>query len=41
LEAAAEMALQGAKPYRDNAFKIDLAKRCIVRALTTATTEQA
>ena len=39
--AAAETALHGAKPYRDNGFKIELAKRCIVRALTTATSRQA
>ena len=30
---AAEAALQGAKPQRQNAFKIELAKRTIVRAL--------
>lgn len=40
-EAAAEAALRGAKPYRENGFKIDLAKRCVVRALQTVTTEQA
>jgi xanthine dehydrogenase YagS FAD-binding subunit len=33
---AAEIALRGAKGYTDNAFKIELAKSCIVRALTTA-----
>ncbi len=33
--AAAELALQGAVPHRDNAFKIELAKRTLVRALTT------
>ena len=33
--AAAETALQGAKGYKDNAFKIELAKRSIVRALMT------
>jgi xanthine dehydrogenase YagS FAD-binding subunit len=33
---AAEIALRGAKGYTDNAFKIELAKTCIVRALTTA-----
>jgi xanthine dehydrogenase YagS FAD-binding subunit len=31
--AAAEAALQGAKPHRDNAFKVELAKRTLVRAL--------
>ncbi len=30
---AAEAALRGAKPQRDNAFKIELAKRTLVRAL--------
>jgi xanthine dehydrogenase YagS FAD-binding subunit len=30
---AAEIALNGAKPYSDNAFKIELAKRTVVRAL--------
>ena len=39
--AAAEAAVRGAKPYRDNGFKIELAKRCVVRALGTATTAQA
>lgn len=34
--AAAEAALSQAKGYRDNSFKIELAKRTIVRALTTA-----
>lgn len=34
---AAEAALSGAKPQKDNAFKIELAKRCVVRALKTAT----
>ena len=33
--AAAETALNGAKAYKHNAFKIELAKRSIVRALTT------
>jgi xanthine dehydrogenase YagS FAD-binding subunit len=33
--AAAEAALAGATPYRDNAFKVELAKRTIVRALAT------
>ena len=33
--AAAEAALRGAKPHKDNAFKIELAKRTIVRALAT------
>ena len=31
--AAAEIALQGASPHRDNGFKIELAKRVIVHAL--------
>ena len=36
-EAAAEAALRGAKPMHDNAFKVKLAKLCIVRALRVAT----
>jgi xanthine dehydrogenase YagS FAD-binding subunit len=32
--AAAEVALAGAHPHRDNAFKVQLAKRTLVRALT-------
>jgi xanthine dehydrogenase YagS FAD-binding subunit len=35
--AAAEAALRGAKGYKDNAFKVELAKRSIVRSLTIAT----
>ncbi|MGA7856942.1 MAG: xanthine dehydrogenase family protein subunit M [Terracidiphilus sp.] len=35
---AAEAALAGAKPRADNAFKVELARRCIVRALKLATT---
>lgn len=34
--AAAEIAVKGAKPYRYNGFKVELARRAIVRALTTA-----
>ncbi|MCW3147132.1 xanthine dehydrogenase family protein subunit M [Stutzerimonas stutzeri] len=34
--AAAERLLQGAQPLADNAFKVDLARRAIVRALTEA-----
>ena len=34
---AAEAALQAAKPQSENSFKVELAKRCIVRALTMAT----
>ena len=34
--AAAEAALAGAKPAGDNAFKIELARRIVVRALTQA-----
>jgi xanthine dehydrogenase YagS FAD-binding subunit len=33
---AAELALLGARPRGENGFKIELAKRCVVRALTTA-----
>jgi xanthine dehydrogenase YagS FAD-binding subunit len=35
--AAAEATLRGAKGYKDNAFKVELAKRSIVRSLTIAT----
>lgn len=35
--AAADAALRTAKPQRDNAFKVELAKRCLIRALTTVT----
>ena len=34
---AAEAALRDAKPLRDNGFKIELAKRALVRALTVTT----
>jgi xanthine dehydrogenase YagS FAD-binding subunit len=34
---AAEAALAGAKPHGENAFKIELAKRCVVRTLKMAT----
>ena len=33
---AAELALRGAKPRGENAFKAELAKRCVIRALTTS-----
>jgi xanthine dehydrogenase YagS FAD-binding subunit len=36
-KAAAEAALAKAKPQKDNAFKVELAKRCLVRSLKTAT----
>jgi xanthine dehydrogenase YagS FAD-binding subunit len=36
LRAAAEAALQGAMPHRHNGFKIELAKRAIVRAFKNA-----
>jgi xanthine dehydrogenase YagS FAD-binding subunit len=35
-EAAAKQALTGARPYSQNAFKLELAKRSIIRALSTA-----
>ncbi len=35
-KAAAEAAMQGAKGYEHNTFKIELAKNCIVRAFTLA-----
>ncbi len=37
--AAAEAALRDAKPRAGNAFKVELSKRCLVRALTLATTQ--
>ena len=36
-KAAAEAALAKSKPQKDNAFKVELAKRCLVRSLKTAT----
>jgi xanthine dehydrogenase YagS FAD-binding subunit len=36
-KAAAEAALAKAKPQKDNAFKVELAKRCLVHSLKTAT----
>ena len=38
--AAAEVALAGAVPQQHNAFKVELAKRTLVRALATAAGEQ-
>jgi xanthine dehydrogenase YagS FAD-binding subunit len=35
--AAAEAALKGAKPHPENAFKVELAQRCVARALKMAT----
>jgi xanthine dehydrogenase YagS FAD-binding subunit len=35
---AAEAALRDAKPASENAFKVELSRRCIVRALTMSTT---
>ncbi|HEY4380743.1 MAG TPA: xanthine dehydrogenase family protein subunit M [Acidobacteriaceae bacterium] len=37
--AAAEAALRDAKPRAQNNFKVELAKRCLVRALTLATAQ--
>jgi xanthine dehydrogenase YagS FAD-binding subunit len=34
---AAEAALRDARPQSENAFKIELAKRCLAHALKTAT----
>ncbi len=34
---ASEAALAGAHPHKDNAFKVELAKRCVVRSLKMAT----
>jgi len=36
--AAAEAALRGARPLHNNAFKVELAKRTLIRALKVATT---
>ncbi len=36
-KAAAQAALANAKPRKDNAFKVELARRCLVRTLKTAT----
>jgi xanthine dehydrogenase YagS FAD-binding subunit len=36
LDAAARLIARDARPYRDNRFKVDLARRAIVRAVTTA-----
>jgi xanthine dehydrogenase YagS FAD-binding subunit len=38
--AAADAAMRDAKPLSDNAFKIELAKRALVRALTITTTTE-
>jgi xanthine dehydrogenase YagS FAD-binding subunit len=35
-KAAAELILKGARGYKDNAFKIELGKQCVVRALMQA-----
>jgi len=35
---AAEAAMAGAKPQSENAFKIELATRCLTHALQTAAT---
>jgi xanthine dehydrogenase YagS FAD-binding subunit len=36
VQQAAALAVQDAKSYRDNGFKIELAQRAIVRAVQTA-----
>ena len=36
-QEAAKVIVEGAKPYKDNAFKVELARRSVVRALTTVT----
>jgi xanthine dehydrogenase YagS FAD-binding subunit len=36
---AAEKLLRNAKPLRDNKFKVELAKRCLVHSLNTATSQ--
>jgi xanthine dehydrogenase YagS FAD-binding subunit len=38
--SAAEIALRGAKPRGDNAFKIELAERAIIKALTTVSQKE-
>jgi xanthine dehydrogenase YagS FAD-binding subunit len=35
LARAGEAAVRGAQPQRDNAFKVELAQRAVVRALQT------
>jgi xanthine dehydrogenase YagS FAD-binding subunit len=40
-QAAAEAALRGARPLHDNAFKVELAKRTLIRALKVATSNAA
>jgi xanthine dehydrogenase YagS FAD-binding subunit len=37
LRAAAEIALNGAQPQSENAFKIELATRCLTQALVEVT----
>ena len=37
IREAAVAALQGARPQRENGFKIELARRCLAHALTLAT----
>jgi len=37
-KAAAEAAMKNAKPHTENAFKVELARRCVARALKMATT---
>ncbi len=39
-EAAARIFLHGARPQSENAFKVELARRCLVRTLTMATTTE-
>jgi len=36
MAAAGRAAVEGAQPYRDNAFKVELAQRAVVRAATIA-----
>jgi xanthine dehydrogenase YagS FAD-binding subunit len=40
LTQVADAAARGAKPYRDNEFKVPLMKRAIVRALTEAAAQR-
>ena len=39
--AAAEMAMQDAKPFEDNKYKVEMGKKAIVRALTQASEREA
>ncbi|MEH6682810.1 MAG: xanthine dehydrogenase family protein subunit M [Sediminicola sp.] len=40
-EKAAELAMQDAKPFKDNTYKVDMGKKAIIRALTKASERKA